>query len=344
MRRARHRVKAVASRLRGSRGCASWVSFWCRYQGRTGATIAISAVANNLAARFCVDAWAEALGAYSEQLTTRVVRRSSPRDLRGDLVFADIEQHNGVLEELVRTGKTTILSCHALPDILHGVPPDQLARNLALATHIHFVSEYQRGAFVAAFPDLPIEEKSFVIHNFTRRSSKRSRSGNVGLVGHLDRPPKNALEALELAHRSDARTVQYWGSSTIHGVDDPTEFPRLRMNGWTEDLRRMHASFDVLVTTSRYETFGLIVSEALSAGIPCLLSDIPVFRELYSDAPGVVFRTGRDEVDIEAINTLLGASEELRSAIVAYWEETFAGAPIRETWVRRIESVRASRG
>lgn len=341
VRRVRHRLKALVSRIRLRGRCPHWVSFRCRYRGTTGATIAISAVANHLATRTCVDTHVEVLGGYAEHLSTRVVRRSSPHDLRGDVVFVDIEQASEVLEELALAGRRTIMSCHALPDVLHGVPRDHLARNLAHCTWIHFVSEYQRGEFAEAFPNLPIEDKSFVIHNFTRRSSKRSMTGNVGLVGYLDREPKNAVEALKLAHRSDARAVQCWGSGTIAGVSDPADYPKLRMNGWTDDLRRIHESFDVLVTTSRYETFGLIVAEALSVGIPCFLSDIPVFRELYDDAPGVSFQCGQDEADVEAINALLDDAQQLRSQIVEYWKRTFDGAALLEEWERRIAMVRA---
>ena len=115
-----------------------------------------------------------------------------------------------------------------------------------------------------------------------------------------------------------------WGSEEIYGLDKPSSFSKLNINGWTDNLIKMHNSFDILLSTSQFETFGLVVAEALSAGIPCVLSDIPVYRELYSDCKGVVFLTGDDKKDIEAINQLLEHAEILKQDIQKFWQVLIA--------------------
>jgi glycosyltransferase involved in cell wall biosynthesis len=48
----------------------------------------------------------------------------------------------------------------------------------------------------------------------------------------------------------------------------------------------------LLVHPSFYEGFGLPPLEALVLGTPTLISNIPVFREIYNDFPVTFFRTG----------------------------------------------------
>jgi glycosyltransferase involved in cell wall biosynthesis len=52
-------------------------------------------------------------------------------------------------------------------------------------------------------------------------------------------------------------------------------------------LRRLMARARVFVSPPRFEPFGLAVAEAAQAGLPLVLSDIPTFRELWSDAAAV---------------------------------------------------------
>lgn len=51
----------------------------------------------------------------------------------------------------------------------------------------------------------------------------------------------------------------------------------------TNALRDLLASSRVFVLPSRSEGFGRVVTEALASGLPCVLSDLPVFREIFSE-------------------------------------------------------------
>ncbi len=337
--RAYQRAKMRISHIRRTRRSRLRVSFYCNYHQITGSSVAIAGIANRLAERFSVDAYIKPLSGYSKLLSTQVAHTFIESNLNGQIVFIDIEQDPDRVGRLNAEGRKTILSCHAFPTVLHGVRQDALMRNLALSTSIHFVTEHQRSTFVHYYPDIAIQEKSFVIFNFTRRSRKRSTTGNVGMVGYLDRDTKNALQGLDLAQRSDARRIQCWGSEKIAGLDPIADYSKIRINGWTNSVRAIHASFDVLISTSRFETFGLVVVEALSAGIPCFLSDIPVYRELYTDFPGVHFQTGDDRRDIESINRLLKEAPRLQTQIMRAWQMKFSNQAVRKAWFDTIDHL-----
>ncbi|MCF8024017.1 MAG: glycosyltransferase family 4 protein [Desulfobacteraceae bacterium] len=315
------------------------ISLYCNYHRATGSTFAISCIANQLSTKHNVDAYVTRDSSYSRLLTLRVRQTFRPRDLHGDIFLVDIEQKNATLERLLANNKRVLLSCHALPVELHSVPQPMLRRNLELATSIHFVSEFQRSEFVNHYPDLDIEAKSFVIPNYTRQSSKHVYTGNAGIVGYLTRPKKNALKAIELAQRSNARLIQCWGTDTIAGVEKPVLYSKLRIRGWTNNLRDMHESFDVLISTSQFETFGLVVVEALSAGIPCVLSDIPVFRSLFSGCEGVVILSGNDEQDVRSINQLLEQAPALKNSIIRSWRNNFSNEAVKASWLDMIHKL-----
>jgi glycosyltransferase involved in cell wall biosynthesis len=62
-----------------------------------------------------------------------------------------------------------------------------------------------------------------------------------------------------------------------------------------ENLADLLAKAKLLVQPSFYEGFGLPPLEAMVLGTPALISDIPVFREIYKDYPVSFFRSGDKE-------------------------------------------------
>jgi len=330
------------SQLTGKKKDGLNISFYCNYHQTTGSTVAISGIANHLASKHNIDAYIKPLSGYSRLLDLKVVQHYLPEKLAGSLVFVDIEQENSVVNKLISEGKAVILSCHAFPTTLHAVPQPTLIKNLELATYIHFVSKFQRAEFIRHYSNINIESKSFVIPNYTRQSTKQSTTGNVGIVGHLNRNIKNAIKGIQLGHLSDARLIQCWGSSTVAGLDDPKTYSELRINGWSNNIRRIHKSFDVLINTSKSETFGLVVVEAMSAGIPCVLSDLPVFRELFSNCKGVIFLSGDDQQDIQSINHLLDQASILRRPVIEFWVSHFSNETITKAWFDKLSRINES--
>ena len=316
------------------------ISFFPNYhQATTGATIAIASIANQLSNNHKIDGYVTKQSGFSKQFSIHVRHRLNPKKLGGKIIFVDIEQENKAIEALLAAGKVVILTCHALPEYLHAVPQVKLIRNLDLATYIHFVSEAQRKEFIQHYPQLCIEEKSFFIPNYTRQSKKNHFTGNVGVIGYLSRPDKNAIESIELGQQSKAKSIQCWGSKEIHGLGSNHQFSKLYINGWSHSVPQMHDSFDVLISTSKFETFGLVVAEALSAGIPCVISDIPPFRSLYADCEGVAILTGDRDKDVTTINEFLQNAPQLKQPIIDFWHRNFNSEIIKQMWLEKIENI-----
>lgn len=72
-----------------------------------------------------------------------------------------------------------------------------------------------------------------------------------------------------------------------------------------EELDALYARASVFVFLSEYEGFGLTPLEALSAGVPIVVLDTPVAREVYGDAAWYVPRDSDVRVAAQAIRTLL---------------------------------------
>jgi glycosyltransferase involved in cell wall biosynthesis len=86
------------------------------------------------------------------------------------------------------------------------------------------------------------------------------------------------------------------------------------------DLDALYARASVFVFLSEYEGFGLTPLEALSAGVPIVVLDTPVAREVYGDAAWYVPRETDVRIATQAIRTLLedqAARERLLAAAPA---------------------------
>jgi glycosyltransferase involved in cell wall biosynthesis len=116
----------------------------------------------------------------------------------------------------------------------------------------------------------------------------------IALSVASDLPHKNLaslLDALALIP-SDERPVLALAG---HGTDGPRLRDHALFLGVEEDLRLigavsvreledLYAAADVLVTTTRYEGFGIPILEAMARGVPVACSDLPVLREIAGEA------------------------------------------------------------
>lgn len=86
----------------------------------------------------------------------------------------------------------------------------------------------------------------------------------------------------------------------------------------------------MLVACSTTESFGLQVIEAISRGIPVVLSDIPAFREILGDK-GLFFKVGNElELSI-MIKKLLSSRdfyEEYSDYCYSRWKDFFENKKI----------------
>ena len=55
----------------------------------------------------------------------------------------------------------------------------------------------------------------------------------------------------------------------------------LHIKGPATNITELMPQYDLFVSSSKYESFGISVLEAMALRVPVLLSDIPAFKELY---------------------------------------------------------------
>lgn len=98
-------------------------------------------------------------------------------------------------------------------------------------------------------------------------------------------------------------------------VDGVTDRIRLLHDLSDDDLASAYRLADVFVLPSLAEGFGLPVLEAMTSGLPCVVSDIPVLREVAGDA--ALFVNPKDPTSISAAITLVLRDADLAKQLAA---------------------------
>jgi glycosyltransferase involved in cell wall biosynthesis len=111
-------------------------------------------------------------------------------------------------------------------------------------------------------------------------------------IGRLtaQKNPGSFLEIIRRLHqrRSDVRAI--WVGSGAGDVDFPALIKAARMENvirvadWQHDVRKYIAAADVLLSPSRFESFGYVAAEALSMNRPVVASDITGTRDIMRGA------------------------------------------------------------
>lgn len=84
-------------------------------------------------------------------------------------------------------------------------------------------------------------------------------------------------------------------------VSDPPS--NVTFTGWVDDKRGAFGAGDVMLFPSKDENQGIVVLEAMACGKAVVLSDIPVFREFFTDGEDCIMCGSHDEY-VEALRRL----------------------------------------
>ena len=186
--------------------------------------------------------------------------------------------------------------------------------------------------------------KIVVIHNgidlrrFTRHSAARDwlqsfiKSGTrdcfiVGMVGHLS-PIKGQEEFIRAAaiiasRRTDITFIIAGEDKSRDGenrrqierlISDLGLNGRIHLLGWVDDVPRLLSAFDLLVSPSRSEPFGLSIIEGMACGVPVIATRSEGAREILEDGvTGQLLSSGSAEELAVAIVRLLDDGEKRKS-------------------------------
>ncbi len=128
---------------------------------------------------------------------------------------------------------------------------------------------------------------------------------HVFTAGRLWDEAKGARLLDRVAARLSVPFFAAGGTRRPHGEE--AAFDALSLLGHLDGkaIARRLAARPIFASAARYEPFGLSVLEAAMAGCALVLSDIPTFRELWSDAALFVAPDDQDGF-VDAIETLIG--------------------------------------
>lgn len=139
------------------------------------------------------------------------------------------------------------------------------------------------------FNYVPFKGKRFVVHNFLPEDSFQyqlheapQKLIKLVAVGNL-KEAKNYIYLLQILKHLKNVSLDIYGTG---GMEEALknyiqkENLNVRLCGSTGQIPAIFGNYDFFIQASSHEGFGLSVVEALASGIPVLLSDIPVFREV----------------------------------------------------------------
>ncbi|MBQ0051341.1 MAG: glycosyltransferase family 4 protein [Treponema sp.] len=102
-------------------------------------------------------------------------------------------------------------------------------------------------------------------------------SSKLVIVGNKDNFRTGDEETVSRLNKMPSEKVQFTGKISNH------------------QLKTLYAQSKFLVQPSLYEGFGIPPLEAMTVGTPALISDIPVFKEIYGDFPVQFFKSENAE-------------------------------------------------
>jgi len=118
-------------------------------------------------------------------------------------------------------------------------------------------------------------------------------------------PRKGIYDFMELASRNP-ETRFVWVGGLPYGVfsQDYVRISQMRrragpnvlFTGYVDRIEAPYAAADIFFMGSRAETFGLVILEALSSGLPVIARNIPEFREIFGDR--VLYFSNLEEADV----------------------------------------------
>lgn len=198
-----------------------------------------------------------------------------------------------------------------------------ILRALRISKNVFTVSNFSKSRIETIFP---IRKDIHVIYNVIcnklklYKSNHKSTTERKGIVflGNLKKHKGIGilLDAYEkLIEDGCNEPLTIIGKLNFRSKDDTIlprvkklgKMVRIKSNASDEDVYRIISQSKVLVSPSLYEGFGLPPLEALYLGTSVIISDIPVYKEVYSSLP-VTFFKSEDSYDLytklkEKINT-----------------------------------------
>ena len=254
-----------------------------------------------------------------------------------------------------RIGREYVVTEHSSEILLARLTPERKAAAREVYADAHRVIAVS-SALADRISDICPSARITVVGNLVREAvfALRTREGRVGerlmvvSIGGLD-PGKRTAQALEALAGLPAGLR---GKIDFHIVGDGPQRARLEALARASELAtRFHgklphaeamallAGADLLVHASSFETFGIVLAEAMALGIPVVATRCGGPEDFVTDRSGLLVPV--DDVDalraairqvLEDLETWKSRSSDISADARARFHETAVGAAVMETY------------
>jgi glycosyltransferase involved in cell wall biosynthesis len=292
-----------------------------KYYGESGGAIALSEIVNLISTLgYSIEVITSPLNDLNSHYN-KGIKFTNKACGKYNLIICDDTTPSANINELRSFGKV-LVSCHCLYDKCHGRKPEDMLATLESADLVQFVDECQVESFGFA-------NKEFVVlPNPVSKIHIKTTSSGLGSVGDLDQERKNLVTTVEIFKKSKAEKLELWRCSNPFDEDKNIH----SHHDWEKNKSRIFSSFSVLVFPSKFETFGLVVAEALSAGIPCVISNIPAFQHYKMCKAVQLIEPDDVNKGVRYANEFLTRNDELSDAAVEFWRLNYSPEVVRQKW------------
>lgn len=189
-------------------------------------------------------------------------------------------------------------------------------------------------------------ERNLLIPNWVddTPAPERPRPGRVLRVAYAGRlvKEKGVLDLLEAAWKLPGVELTLYGDGPLlEPCQERYRNGNIRFAGFCQNLAQEYLQQDLFVLPSYSEAMPLSVLEALNAGVPCLLSDIPAHRTLSADGEtALLFETGNVEglrEGLELMRDDIAERVRLGKAGREYVQSEFGEQAARSKYLELIE-------
>jgi glycosyltransferase involved in cell wall biosynthesis len=144
---------------------------------------------------------------------------------------------------------------------------------------------------------IKFKKKAFVLHNFIPDTFFTNKENNLKTnsllkcvaVGKV-KPGKNYDYLIESFCGLDQNAIQLdiYGEGPLQTnmleIIKSNNLKHVFFKGLSDSMDEILDDYQIYISVSQYEGFGIALMEAMAKGLVCITSDIPVYREVGSDA------------------------------------------------------------
>lgn len=84
-----------------------------------------------------------------------------------------------------------------------------------------------------------------------------------------------------------------------------TKYPNISFHGLIKNQETIYSQIDILIMTSKFENCPMVILEAMSRGIPCVVPNVGGIPEIVSDKEGVIYNVFDTDVIDKSIKKIL---------------------------------------